>query len=258
MASFSRFLDTIASIASGVKRIVGGGDTCYFVLEGEGVKVQFPVNPAEFEVERAYKNSVLNVNALGDINMKGTRGLKRLKFSSFFPANSYAWLDAGASAGNLFGSTSSVDPYGNVAKIERMADGKKPAKITISGTDVSMYCLVDEFTTKEQDGSGDVYFALTLSEYRHIGTVSEKADAVTGLKTRIAETQDTRKTTVAVGMSTMDAAVRAVSRTATTAKQAERRLKVYRTIAKSGGIPPGTIIETTAAGIRAGGMQIKF
>lgn len=257
MASFLTFLGTSKSIARAIKGILGGDAQCVFVLEGDGGKVQFPVNPAEFEVGNPYDNSRININSLGEINMKGKRGLKTLKFGSFFPANEYEWLISGSLFGNLLGS-SAGDPYGNIAKIRQIAESDKPAKISISGTDVSMDCLIDDLTYKEQDGSGDVYFSLEISEYRHIGPESGALNETTGLKSTVAQADGVRNTTVARGMDAMDSAARAVSRTTSIVNQAQRKLGVFRSIAKSGGIPAGTIIRTTASSIKAGTLDIRF
>lgn len=148
MASFLTFLGKAKSIAGAFKSILGGDAECVFVLEGDGGKVQFPVNPAEFEVGNPYENTRININSLGEINMKGKRGLKTLKFSSFFPANDYEWLNSGTLFGNLTDSNAG-DPYGNIAKIRQIAESDKPAKISISGTDVSMDCLIDDFQCSE-------------------------------------------------------------------------------------------------------------
>lgn len=257
MASFLTFLGQASGIANTIKGILGGSAECVFVLEGDGGKVQFPVNPAEFEVGNPYANTHININSLGEINMKGKRGLKTLKFGSFFPANDYAWLNSGSLFGNLLDS-SAGDPYGNIAKTRQIAESDKPAKISISGTDVSMDCLIDDFTYKEQDGSGDVYFTLEISEYRHIGPESGVLNDATGLKGTIAKADGIRNTTVAKGMDAMDAAAKAVSRTTSIVKQAQRKLGVFRSIVKSGGIPAGTVIKTTAASIKAGKLEVRF
>lgn len=257
MASFLTFLGKAQSLAGAFKSILGGEAECVFILEGDGGKVQFPVNPAEFEVGNPYENSRININSLGEINMKGKRGLKTLKFSSFFPANGYDWLNGGSPFGNVE-DNSAGDPYGNIATIRQIAESDKPAKISISGSDVSMDCLIDSFTYKEQDGSGDVYFSLEISEYRHIGPESGKLNETTGLKSTVATADGVRNTTVAKGMDSMDAASRAVSRTTSITRQAQRKLGVFNSFAKSGGIPAGTIIRTTVASVRAGTLDIRF
>lgn len=257
MASFLTFLGKAKSITNAIKGILGGNAECIFVLEGDGEKVQFPVNPAEFEVGNPYNNTRININSLGEINMKGMRGLQTLKFGSFFPANDYEWLNSGSLFGNLLGS-SAGDPYGNIAKIRQIAESDKPAKISISGSDVSMDCLIDDFTYKEQDGSGDVYFTLEISEYRHIGPESGALNETTGLKGTIAKAAGVRNTTVAKGMDAMDAAAKAVSRTTSIVNQAQRKLGVFRSMVKSGGIPAGTIIKTTVASVKAGKLDVRF
>ena len=121
-----------------------------------------------------------------------------------------------------------------------------------------MDCLIDDFSYKEQDGSGDVYFSLEVSEYRHIGPESGALNDTTGLKGTVAQADGVRNTTVARGMDAMDSATRAVSRTTSIVNQAQRKLGAFRSIVKSGGIPAGTIIRTTASSIKAGKLDLHF
>ena len=207
MSSFTRFVSTASSVLCGVLGALGGdgGDGCVFTLKGGGVSVDFPVSPPDFEVVNPYNNSTLNINNIGEINMLGKRGLATMKFSSFFPAQEYEWLNSGGGlnglltgglSGMLGSSTVAGGPYEYVAKIQQMAELGQPCSISITGTDVSMDCTIDEFSYKEQDGSGDVYFSLSLKEYRYIVPQSEQTNGTTGLNGRTAQTLKDKQTTV--------------------------------------------------------------
>ena len=94
MSSFLSFMSTASSILGSVLGALGGngGDGCVFTLSGGGSSVAFPVSPPDFEVVNPYNNSTVNINNLGEINMIGKRGLATMKFSSFFPAQDYNFL----------------------------------------------------------------------------------------------------------------------------------------------------------------------
>ena len=107
MASVLSFLnqavDSLISSSSGLNT------GCKLVLSCAGESVTFPVSPPSFEVSNAYNNSTINVNSLGDINMLGKRGLTKIKFSSFFPAQAYDGIV----------NTTPDSPYSYIEKIKK-------------------------------------------------------------------------------------------------------------------------------------------
>lgn len=251
MSSFLNFLNTASSVLSGVLGALGGtGDGCTFTLSGGTQSVSFPVSPGNFEVTNPYQNTTVNINNLGQINMLGKRGLASLKFSSFFPAQPYTFLQTGSLAG----------PYEYIGKIKTMAESGQPCTIAISGTDVSMPVTIEELTYQERDCTGDVYFDLTLKEYRYIMPASTATNATTDLKSRVAEAVGEKQTTcLGSVMSGLDTAQRAIQKTTTIAKQGQRVLGTYKAMVKSGGIPAGTVLTTTAKAVMADGKELyKF
>lgn len=249
MSSFLNFVNTAASVLTGVLGALNGGtdDSCIITLAGGTSEVSFPVAPPDFEVGNPYNNSTVNINNLGDINMLGRRGLRTLKFSSFFPAQAY----------NFVQTLSIASPYDYVGRIRNMAESGQPCKVLISGTDVSMSVSIEDFTYKEQDGTGDVYFSLTLKEYRYIVPSSELTNDTTGLKGRVADKIGPKQTTCLGGvLADMDTAQKSMQKSTTIAKQCERTLGLYKAMVKSGGIPAGTILTTTAKAVMMGGKSL--
>lgn len=178
MASILSFLN------QAVDSLIGSGSGmntgCKLVLSCAGESVTFPVSPPSFEVGNAYNNSTVNVNSLGDINMLGKRGLTTVKFSSFFPAQAYSGIVSGASD----------SPYSYVEKINSFAQKGQPCKLTISGTNINLNVSIDSFDYSEKDGTSDVYFSISLREYRYILPNSNKLNDTTGLASRTAEELD--------------------------------------------------------------------
>lgn len=247
MSSFTRFIGRASSILSSVLGAFGmGGDGCVFELSGAGETVAFPVSPASFEVTNPANNQTINVISIGDVNMLGNAGLASLKFDAFFPAEQYPFIKR----------FDLKEPYDYVQSIKAMQKSKEPCQISISGTDVSMPVTIEEFDYSEKDGSGDVYFSISLKEYRYVVPASDKTNDVTGMKGRIADTVKSKQTTCIGTMDVMDNAQKAVQRTTSIAKQCQRTLSLYRAMAKSGGVNAGVILKTTVNGVTGGGQQL--
>lgn len=198
MASILSFLN------QAVDSLIGSGSGmntgCKLVLSCAGESVTFPVSPPSFEVGNAYNNSTVNVNSLGDINMLGKRGLTTVKFSSFFPAQAYSGIVSGASD----------SPYSYVEKINSFAQKGQPCKLTISGTNINLNVSIDSFDYSEKDGTSDVYFSISLREYRYILPNSNKLNDTTGLASRTAEEQKEKVINWYPGMDLMDVAAQSV------------------------------------------------
>ena len=119
-------------------------------------KVRLPVLPPEYTVSSAQNNTVVNVVALGDVVLKGKRGLRSITFSSFFPMR----YDAGYCE-----FTNIKKPKAYVEMIESMKRAGA-VKLIITGTSINFRCTIESFEWGENDGTGDIDFTLTLQEYK--------------------------------------------------------------------------------------------
>lgn len=262
MSSFTRFLSKASSALSGIAGALGmNGGGCTFTLSGDGKTVTFPVLPASFTVTNPRNNQTINVINIGDVNVIGNAGLATLKFESFFPANDYPFVQGGGLGSRMFGGLGGLmnqvkDPYTYVQQIKDMQAANTPCQITITGTDVSMPVTVETFEYGEKDGSGDVSFSLSLREYRYLTPASGGLNSVTGLKGRIGGALKEKVTSCLPGLDTMDNAAKSLQRTASIAKQCQRTLKLYKAMAKSGGVRGGVLITSTIKGIQAGGTSL--
>lgn len=131
-------------------------------------ELQFPVLVSNFEITSPQNNQTVITNALGEINIKGTRGLRTLSLSSFFPRpkNNYG--------NDIVEYTGFEKPYTYVKKIERWKRKKGvPCKCILTGV-LNMWCLIENFVYGEQDGTGDVYFTIELKEYIKLKPVKNK------------------------------------------------------------------------------------
>ena len=248
MASFTNFLTKAISTISGIVNALGGNAECMFVLTCNGDSVQFPVTPGGYEVETSGNNGTVNINALGTVSMLGKRGLNSIKFQSFFPNpnNQYS-----------FSHDWGTSPYDYVERIIAMKNSGQPARLVISGTNVSTPVTIEEFAYSEKDGSGDVYFSIGLREYRYILQESAVINATTGMNARTSATVQEHSVTAVSGMDAMDVAAKSVQRIGNTVNKGIRKYNIYRALIKSGGVSPGTVLKITASEISKDGKIFK-
>lgn len=229
----------------------GGGEligsflnkTGVITLSCDGDTLVFPVVPSEFGVSVSTGHGTVNIINAGDYAMIGKTGLKSVKISSFFPAQKYTF------------SSGDTDPYNLVEQIEEWRTGTKPLHISVEDSPINFDCLIASFSYKEQDGSGDVYFDLSLTEYRHIEeTVQDKN---TGLKNRPNAWQRIAADTavgIARGESPMRAVKKAIKRSGK--ESGGGYLSDYRNIVRHGGVSEGDVLLMTAHGTSINGKMI--
>lgn len=118
-----------------------------------------PVLPSEIEIVTGLNNTTLEVVGLGEIGVVGNRKLNTIAISSFFPKYYSSYCQ----------QRDIPDPYIAVQKIEFWRDSKKPIRLHITDIPLSMPCMIEEFKYREKGGQpGDVYYDLSLKEYRFI------------------------------------------------------------------------------------------
>ena len=118
-------------------------------------RFQLPVSPSSFEVSVNNINKRVNINDIGEINLIGKSGLKEMTIESFFPANEY----------NFLSTNDVMKPYEYIAMIEGWRLSQKPIRMIFTDTPVNLPMAIENFSYREQDGTGDVYFTLELAEY---------------------------------------------------------------------------------------------
>lgn len=121
-------------------------------------RLQLPVNPGEFRIRTGNKNTVVDIQALGELNLIGGEKLAEIQLSSFFPTN---WAPYCA-------YREIPRPYDAVALIEKWRKSGRPVRLIITDTPVNMACAIEEFEYGERGGTRDVSYTLTLREYRFI------------------------------------------------------------------------------------------
>lgn len=124
----------------------------------EKEQLLLPINPESFEKAGTQNNTSVYVHNLGEINLKGKRGLYEINIESFFPAQEYSFIQ-----GNEF-----LEPYKYCAKLEKLYEDNTTVHLVITETDINMYCTIENFAYGETAGSRDVKYSLAFKEQREI------------------------------------------------------------------------------------------
>jgi hypothetical protein len=120
----------------------------------------FPVSPSDYDISSPFDNE--QVKGLNQsLNLIGTRGIKTISISSFFPAEGKDYpFDQN---GEMFG-------WEYVDKIESWRDRRVPVRLVIvedGKKTVNLAVNIDKFKYGE-DQSGDINFTLNFSEFPFI------------------------------------------------------------------------------------------
>lgn len=119
---------------------------------------RFPVIPSSFEINGNATINTSNILGVGDIAVFGGLGLKTIELSSFFPNQEYSFCNY-----NKF-----PKPYDCVNLIESWMKEGYILRFIITETNINFECIIADFNYREQDCSRDVYFTLSLKEYRRM------------------------------------------------------------------------------------------
>ena len=121
-------------------------------------KIRFPIVPSSIGVNRSNNIDTQSVLKLGEVPIFNGTSLKTIEFESFFPNQEYSFCDY----------TGFMSPYEFSEKIQGWMYEGEPVRIIVTDTPINMQCLIQQFDTVEQDGTRDLYYTLSLLEYRPI------------------------------------------------------------------------------------------
>lgn len=159
-----------------------------FWLMQDNEKLQLPVPPSDYQVDKGMNNTSLIVENIGEINFLGRPKLTPVTISSFFPAQNYSFCQY----------TGFPAPYDCVALIENWQTSGKPIRLIITETKVNMLCSIEDFKYGEKDGTRDVYFSLDLKEYKVLGASSQSSSSSSSANTSTRSTTYTTPATYTV------------------------------------------------------------
>lgn len=145
----------------------------FWLKKSNSDKIMLPVNPESFAFTEKHNNTSVNVNSIGEVNLLGKRDLKTGTISSHFPKRDR----------NYANNSGRQAPYTYINKLLSWKSSGKPVQLIITGTKINFQVTIETLKYGEQDGTGDVYYDLTLKEYR----------AVEIKKTKLKKTKKTTK-----------------------------------------------------------------
>lgn len=123
--------------------------------------IELPVNPSIIEFTEKQLNQTITLLNVGEANLKGERGLKYTKISSFFPSEKSPFYKY---AKNL--------PSKYVSMLEEWKTSKAVVRLIITDMKVNHAMLIDEFNHSVKEGDDDIYYTISLSEYRTLNVPS--------------------------------------------------------------------------------------
>lgn len=121
-----------------------------------------PVLPASYKVDGKQQNTSVNVHATGEINLKGKRALMTVTWSSFFPGTKERYN----SLSNHHGSYH--DPVKYYVYYLETQLAKNTTVHLIIGKRINIFGTIESFSWGEDDGSGDIYYDITIKEQRQL------------------------------------------------------------------------------------------
>ncbi|WP_244933652.1 LysM peptidoglycan-binding domain-containing protein [Neobacillus mesonae] len=134
------------------------GKIQFWLSQGK-VRLQLPVNPESITVDSPFGYEDITVPKLGEFTVINERMPRTFSLESFFPRDYNAVYCE---------YTKIPKPADAVAKIEKFRSNKKPVKLSITGTKVNFAVTIREFEYEpERAGNpGDIYFSMSLKEYK--------------------------------------------------------------------------------------------
>lgn len=128
----------------------------YFSINNREEVIKLPI-PPKFRFSSPFNNQKAESISQGTINLIGLRGLKETSLEGFFPSkpNKYNFQ-----RDNLYTG------WEYVQKIEEWRRKRVPIRLIITDTPMNIPVLIDNFEYGEQDGTGDIYYTMQISEFK--------------------------------------------------------------------------------------------
>ena len=121
---------------------------------------RFPIVPPTINIQDYAIMNDSNITAVGDIVVFGGKGLRTTEISSFFPnpERKYSFVNY----------SDYPKQYECVSKIKKWMDKGEKLRFIVTDTEINFLVKITNFEYSEQDGTRDVYYSLSLKEYREI------------------------------------------------------------------------------------------
>lgn len=142
----------------------------WITANGEKEKIQLPVHPEQITLRYGSNTKSVDISGLGEIIISQDRKAIEFSFNSFFPAAGFP----GMRVKRL------TPPRQLKATIKKWRNSNKPVRFMITGTDVNLYGIIDDFSCEERGNDpGTVYYSMKIKEYREITARKVKVSTTT-------------------------------------------------------------------------------
>lgn len=146
-------------------------------------ELRLPVLPSSYELNYSNSNTEVNITSFGTVNLLGNSNLATTELRSFFPNKSYGFVQ--------------YKGYPKPNNCIKMIKGwmKDPIRYIVTGASINLLMTIESFTYAEQDGTGDVYYTLSLKEYRipKISTSKKPIDKNTTVINKVISAREIKK-----------------------------------------------------------------
>ena len=179
---------TFGTILNYANYLLGGNERRQVSLSVDETELIFPVTPERYSVQTAQINKIVSILDLGEALIFGTPKLKRIKFGSFFPSLEH---------GYPFTVDDGRTPEECLNLLTKWKEAKEPCRLIIGDSPINLVMAIQELDYREQDGTRDIYFELSLSEWRDLNVppaeYQKEVEEETGLKKRPGEATPTKQ-----------------------------------------------------------------
>lgn len=128
-------------------------------LEAGGKKIQLPVNPESFKVQKSGSNQSVTIAELGEITILQEPKLPLISFSSFFPVSYFPGCNV----------QKPLMPHYYIAAISTWQKEKLPVRLYITRCDIIWYVSIENFQYSQSGGDVGTYdYSLSLKQYKNI------------------------------------------------------------------------------------------
>lgn len=135
-----------------------------------------PINPLEFEFTESQNNQRITLLNIGEALLIGNRGLVSGTLSSFFP-----------SPKSPFYRLASMEPVEYYAMLRKWKNSGQPIRVIISDCDFNLAMGIDSLTRRNREGDEDLYYSITLTEYRFLNIPVVQTTAIAKLSNGLKE-----------------------------------------------------------------------
>lgn len=145
-------------------------------------EIQLPVLPESYEYSTSQNHQTINVVKTGDFLLLGNKALEELSFSSFFPYS--AESSAGYTTQCKF-----KEPLHLINTLKAWKNNKRIIRVIFTKTNINQEFVITQFKYRQQDGSGDFYYDISLKAYNR-----QKVTVSVGGVTTLAAARDEQST----------------------------------------------------------------